>query len=95
MRVRLRSKTAVAVGGIIGCLFILLGALFVIWIDDRSSLSYPPEHATSFPLGGGDPWCTPKSEFCEMLHRNLDDGGSEDDKTTFRHICAEFEELEE
>lgn len=87
--------SAVAVGVVVGGLILLLGALIVQWIDDRSSLSCPPEHATSFPLGGGDPWCTPKSEFCEMLHWNLDDGGSEDDKTTFRHICAEFEELEE
>jgi len=95
MRVRLRSKTAVAVGGIIGCLFILLGVLLVIWIDHRSSSSCPGESATSFALGTDETWCTPKSEFCEMLRRNLDEGGSEDDKTTFRHICAEFEELEE
>ena len=91
----LKTMSAVAVGVVVGGLLILLGALFVQWIDDRSALSCPPEHGTSFPLGEGDPWCTPKSEFCEMLRRNIDADGSEDDEAAYRQICAEFAELEE
>ena len=90
----LKTTSAVAVGVVVGGLIILLGTLIVGWIVDRNSSSCPPESATSFNLQG-DSWCTPKSEFCEMLRRNLDEDGSEDGEANYRQICAELEELGE
>ena len=95
MRVRLRTKGAVAVGVIVGCLLILLGALIVIWIDHRSSPSCPGESATSFALGTDETWCTPKKEFCEMLRRVIDEEGGEEDEAAFLVTCAEFVEPDE
>ena len=95
MDVRLRTKRAIAVGGILGCLFILFGALIVLWIDDRSSPSCPPESATSYALGTDETWCTPKKEFCEMLRRNLDEESNEEDEAAYMQICAEFAEPDE
>ena len=95
MRVRLRTKSAVAVGVMTGCLFILLGALIVIWIDDRSSPSCPGESATSFALGTDETWCTPKREFCELLRKVVDEEGTEEDEAAFRMTCAEFVEPDE
>ena len=94
MKDRLKKKRAVAVGLVVAGLIVLLGALSVGWIVDRSSSSCPPDYATSFNFEG-DTWCTPKSEFCEMLRRNLDDDGTEEDEAAYRDICAEFAGLEE
>ena len=91
----LKTMTAVAAGVVVGGLIILLGVLVVQWIVDRSTLACPSEQATSFPLNGGDPWCTPKSEFCEMLRRNLDEDGTEDGEANYRLICAECAEPDE
>ncbi len=95
MRVRLRTKSAVAVGVMIGCLFILLGSLIVIWIDYRSSPSCPGESATSYTLGTDETWCTPKKEFCEMLRKVIDEEGGEGDEAAFRQSCAVFAEADE
>ncbi len=95
MNIRLRTKKAAVVGVIISCVFILLGALIVVWIDGRSSPSCPPESATSYALGTDETWCTPKKEFCEMLRRSIDDGGGESAEAEYRLTCAEFAEPDE
>ncbi len=92
MEDRLKTKRTVAVV-VIG-LIVLLGALIVGWNVARSTSSCPPEDATSYNLEG-DTWCTPKSEFCEMLRATIDAEGSEDDEAAYLQICAEFAELEE
>lgn len=94
MKDLLKAKKAVAAAVVAVGLTVLLGALIVGWIVDRNSSSCPGEYATSFN-SEGDTWCTPKSEFCEMLRRNLDEDGSEDDEAAFRMTCAEFAELDE
>lgn len=87
-------KTKIAVGVFAVGLIVLLGVLIAGWIVERNSSSCPDDYATGFNLEG-DSWCVPKSEFCEMLRRNLDADGDEYDEAAYRQICAEFAELEE
>ena len=94
MKDRLKTKSAVAVAAVAVGLIVLLGAVMVGWIVDRNASSCPGDCATSFN-SEGDTWCTPKSEFCEMLRRNLDEDGDEDDEAALQQICAEFEEPDE
>lgn len=94
MKDLLKTKKAVATAVVTVGLIILLGALIVGWIVDRNASSCPGDYATSFN-SEGDTWCTPKSEFCEMLRRNLDEDGDEDDEAALQQICAEFEEPDE
>lgn len=94
MKDLLKAKKAVAAAVVTVGLIILLGALIVGWIVDRNASSCPGDYATSFN-SEGDTWCTPKSEFCEMLRRNLDEDGDEDDEAALQQICAEFEEPDE
>ncbi len=94
MKDRLKKKRAVAVGLVVAGLIVLLGALSVGWIVDRNSSSCPGDYATGFN-SEGETWCTPKSEFCEMLRRNLEEDGTEEDEAAYRVICAEFAGFEE
>ena len=90
----LKTKRTLAVAVVVIGLIVLLGALIIGWNVARNTSSCPPEYATSFNLEG-DTWCTPKSEFCEMLRATINADGSEDDEAEYRQICAEFAELEE
>jgi hypothetical protein len=94
MKDQLKTKRTLAVAVVVAVLIILLGTLIVGWTIARNSSSCPPEYATGFNLEGGT-WCTPKSEFCEMLRTTINADGSEDDEAAYRQICAEFVELEE
>ena len=94
MKDLLKAKKAVTAAVVVVGLTVLLGALIVGWIVDRNSSSCPPDYATGFNFQG-ETWCTPKSEFCEMLRRNLEEAGSENDEANYREICAEFAEPDE
>ena len=94
MKDLLKAKKAVAATAVPVGLTVLLGALILGWIVDRNASSCPGDYATSFN-SEGDTWCTPKSEFCEMLRRVIDEDGGEEDEANYRQTCAEFVEPDE
>ena len=94
MKDLLKTKKAVAATIVAVGLIILLGALIVGWIVDLNTSSCPPDYATGFN-SEGDTWCTPKSEFCEMLLARINEDGDEYDEAALQQICTEFEELDE